>query len=507
MTENEQSEPTSIQKVKALASKDLYLFGRHVIGNDYLTPEVHGELGKWITSPDRKRKRILGGVEYRGELMAVFIPRDCLKTTFITSIYPTWRLCKNPDLTALIDSEARDLSMQVLNAIKGYMEECKPLRALWGVFKADGRTWSQQAVRIGQRTDFQAKEDNIETAGIDVAKTGRHFDIIIFDDLHSERNSKTKEQIETVIEHIQLSIPLLDKDGTLIMVGTFWADDDAYQWIRELKDDNGDPLFDIFIKSAYKEDGSPYYPVRLPLETLAMRKATMSEDLFSAQYLLDPVPKTNIVLKKENIQWINATDIPKDINRFQMVDPTGDKQIRQGDYFSTVTWGFEDKLDEMGMCKLYLIDGLCGHFSVAEQIDAMVKLFLKTRPLELGIEKAAMSTLHIHLKNHLESKNILLTTRELKPAKRDKIHVRINQFVPYFNGCYVYVNKDANKDFLDEFLYEISRYATTKKGKRDDVLDSSAYIFDFMSLYPPQAIKLKPAKPNLRTTSTSWMGY
>jgi len=276
-----------IIKYKSAGEHSLFFFGREVVGNEFIVPHVHGELAKWLCSPERERVKVIGGVETKSKLVMVLLPRDSLKTTFLSAIYPLWRIVNNPDIRILIDSESRDLSKMILKNIKDTIDNCKPLRAIWGDFngQANGLTWNLEGIRVNGRTDYKAKEDTVETSGIDVAVTGRHYPLIILEDLHSERNTKSREQIQKVKDHIQLMMPLLENGGEMIVVGTRWSDDDSYDWITTIKDDNNQPLFDTFIHSAYNDDGSAYYPERNNLASLALKKKTMSESLFSCQFL------------------------------------------------------------------------------------------------------------------------------------------------------------------------------------------------------------------------------
>lgn len=479
---------------KTAAEKSHFFFVREVIGNKYIVPHVHGEISNWLNSPERLRVRKFGGVEIRAKLCLIMIPRDSLKTTFISSGYTTWKMIKDPNIRVLIDSEARDLSKAILKNIKDVIDNCDLLKAFWGNLNGSpkGNTWNTDSIRISTRTDFKAKEDTVETSGVDVAVTGRHYKIILMDDLHSERNSKSKDQIEKVRDHIQLMMPLLEPDGELIVVGTRWGDDDSYDWIMSLKDDEGNPLFDSFVHSCYNDDGSAYYPERNSLSTLALKKATMRESLFSCQYLLDPIPEAVAPLKKSQLQFIETDKIPLNLNKFMMCDTIGDKKSQEGDYFAVTTWGIEPELNELGLCRLYLLDGFCGWFDTEQQIQSIVNLYLKTRPVEFGIEKSGMNTLTLHLANNLSVKGLHMITSELKPMGREKAQ-RILQFVPYSQNSMIFINKSCNAEFKEEFLYEWSRFP---KGKRDDCIDASAYLFDFLAKYPVDLYGSKKRNPS-----------
>ena len=473
-----------LDEIRERALGDFYYFARYIMGNAYIVPHVHGVLGNWVCSQGGKVCSF-NGINFSGRLMLIVSSRDLLKTTFITQYYVLWKLIRNRDLTVLIDSEARDLSMESLKAIKYIIDGNEIFRILFGDLNGGGMgyTWNQEALRITGRANIMSKEDSIETSGIDVAKTGRHYSLIIMDDLHSERNSKTIEQTGKVMEHIQLTLPLLNKDGELIIIGSQWSDSDAYTWAEELKDDDGNCLFDIFRLPAVVNDKATY-PERLPLEMLAMKKAIMGEALYSSQYLCDPVPERSAVFKKSEIKYIATEKLPKDINLFMMCDVTGDKKTDTGSWFAACTWGL-GKMNELGQYELYLIDGVCGGLDISQQISAIISLYLRTRPLELGIEKAGMSTLGLHLENALKAKGLYLNSIELKPQARAK-NDRIAQFMPFARNGMIYINKSCDSKFLDEFLYEWQRFP---KGKRSDCLDASAYIFDFARKYPPLMLR------------------
>ena len=486
--------PDNAVMLKLAAEGSCFVFGRHIIGNEFIVPHVHGEIDKWLNGVERERSRWVKGVEIKGRLSLVLVPRDCLKSTFLSSIYSIWHMVKNPDIRILIDSESRDLSKAILKNIKDTITNCELLKALWGDLKG-AEVWNLENMRVSTRKDFKAKEDTVETSGIDVAVTGRHYDRIVIDDIHSERNVRTKEQIDKVKEHIQLMMPLLETGGEMCVVGTRWADDDAYDWITSLKDDNGDGLFDVFCHSAYNDDGTAYYPERNSLPTLALKKATMSEALFSCQFLLDPIPESIAPLKKTNLKYIETDKIPLNLNKFMMCDTIGDKKTGKGDYFAVTTWGIEPQINELGLCNLYLLDGLCGWFDTEQQIQAICNLYLKTRPIEFGIEKSGMNTLHVHLTNNLSSKGLHLVTTELKPSGRSK-EQRVLQFIPYIQNSLIHINKSCNEHFLEEFLNEWSRFP---RARRDDCVDASAYIFDFLAKYPLALYGTKKKKQTRET--------
>ncbi len=87
--------------------------------------------------------------------------------------------------------------------------------------------WTEDAITVGGRTR-NLKEPTISAAGIDAVKVGTHYDVIVCDDLHSQLNVTTPEQIRKVVEYYRLILSLLEPRGDLIVVGTRWHYSDPY---------------------------------------------------------------------------------------------------------------------------------------------------------------------------------------------------------------------------------------------------------------------------------------
>src|SRR3990167_4045193 len=77
---------------KGQGEGDHFWFVRHIVDNEYIVPHVHGEIAGWLSSPERLRLRKFNGIDIKAKLCLIMIPRDSLKTTFVSSGYPLWRL-------------------------------------------------------------------------------------------------------------------------------------------------------------------------------------------------------------------------------------------------------------------------------------------------------------------------------------------------------------------------------------------------------------------------------
>jgi hypothetical protein len=165
----------------------------------------------------------------RDRFRLLLFPRGSFKSTIASVAYPLWRLSKDKNLRILIDSQTLDQSTVFLNGVKSHIERNERFRDIFGDWKHIPG-WEKESIEIAGR-DSRLRDPSIRVGGINKPVTGGHYDIIIADDLHDQKNSQTEEQCKKVIEHWQLLFPILAPQGEMIVIGTRWSPFDLYGWI------------------------------------------------------------------------------------------------------------------------------------------------------------------------------------------------------------------------------------------------------------------------------------
>ncbi len=184
------------------------------LGYKDINPRTHGDMIRNLES-ETTRKLIV-------------MPRGTFKSSIGCVSYPIWRLNKNPNLRILIDSEIYSNSKNFLREIRLHLEKPDLVR-LYGVYKTD-HCWNEGEIIVAQRSKV-FKEASITAGGIGAEKTGQHYDLIICDDLNSPSNSQTKEARQKVIDHYRYLTSILEPNGTLVVIGTRYAEDDAIGFV------------------------------------------------------------------------------------------------------------------------------------------------------------------------------------------------------------------------------------------------------------------------------------
>lgn len=209
---NKNGKALTIEGTRQLIENDLYYLC-DFLGYKDVNWQTHQEIIQALES-DSKRKLIV-------------VPRNCFKSTIGVVTYSIWRLIRNPNERIFIDSEVYENSKNFLREIKAHLES-PALTSLFGTFKT--KTWNESEIIIKQRT-VHKKEASITVGGIGTVKVGQHYSCIIGDDYNSPNNSNTKEKCQKIIDHYKYNVNILDTNGTYVIIGTRYSENDLIGWI------------------------------------------------------------------------------------------------------------------------------------------------------------------------------------------------------------------------------------------------------------------------------------
>lgn len=221
---------------REIYKKSLYRTAKYLLGFSDVNINTHGDM-----------VRALEELEFRTNGIAnalIVMPRGSLKSSISSIAFPIWRLLRDPNKRILIDSATYDLSTQLLSAIANHLES-PPVTSLFGTFKTKG-DWSSKSLTIAQRTKILATP-SLVAGGIGSPKVGSHFDIIICDDINTDKNSATPELRQKVYDHYRMNFAILDPGGDFALVGTRYSADDCIG--RVLSEEIGHDLLPPYLRS------------------------------------------------------------------------------------------------------------------------------------------------------------------------------------------------------------------------------------------------------------------
>lgn len=301
------SETSSIRAAEAAlalmrkrAWDDFYYFAKYVVGFSLMEERPHRELCDLLVAGVTSSTTLgikcapLNLTRQRDTLRKLILwPRGSFKSSVSTQAFPIWLLWHNPNLRILIDSETMHNAKTYLAGIRSVLQNNKMVRAVCtnerGEYMLEpayktANGFTDDSVILATRTNANLKEPTIFCSGVDNARTGMHVDVILMDDLVSERNVTTSAQIEKTYDHYRMSRSLLDPGGLQIIIGTRYHMSDMYGQLMALHaEDDPDDLnsMSITVKPAISQDGVLLFPNRLTEKFLEEQRKAQGSYIFS----------------------------------------------------------------------------------------------------------------------------------------------------------------------------------------------------------------------------------
>jgi len=132
---------------------------------------------------------------------------------------PLREICLNRNIRVLIISASSSLANKNARVIRDELWRNQRLREDFGGFYDHSNAWG--VTRFTVIRSRRMKDHTVEAIGILGEITGGRFDLIIFDDVLSEKNCRTHEQREKIEEFINGTVlPRLEPEGRVWSIGT-----------------------------------------------------------------------------------------------------------------------------------------------------------------------------------------------------------------------------------------------------------------------------------------------
>jgi hypothetical protein len=139
--------------------------------------------------------------------------------------YSLWTIARNIDTRILIVSATSFQAEGFLRRIRSHIETDPVFKETFGLIPA--HPWT--ANELGLERKRVAVEPTLTALGVGGAIIGRHYDMIICDDIIDQDNSSTNESRRRLKEWFgAVLIPCLEPTGAIHVVGTRWHTEDLY---------------------------------------------------------------------------------------------------------------------------------------------------------------------------------------------------------------------------------------------------------------------------------------
>jgi len=360
----------------------------------------------------------------------VLAPRGIGKSISLTVVRSLFEVVKNPDIRILIVSNTQLQAEIFLREIKQHIEANDKFIDVFGDLV--GAKWDSKEINVKTRKTF-AKESTISCCGVGGAIIGRHYDLIIADDLVDEENSRTDLQRERFKVWFYKSLePTLEPDGRMFVHGTRYYPSDFYGHLAKVDDS-----FISRVWPAINKNGESLWPEKMTLEWLLSKKKAMGTAIFNTQYQNDTTAMEGKIFKYEYIKFYDS--LPDKIAVYQGVDLAVKKEENH-DFFCIATIG----KDEYG--RVYLIDLFKDKLSFLQKTAKIIEKNNQYHPRRIFIESNAYQSVQGELVMHLSDAPVKPIT-----TIKDKVTRAWTLSSKFENGD-VYFPRWGVQDFIDSLI-------------------------------------------------------
>jgi len=463
----EESNLLERDKLRKYYLDNLFLFSKELLCFEMLTEKIHKRWSDALMNSSKRRKLYLK-------------PRGTYKTSLYSISYPLWRIIRNPNLRIAICGNSSENACDHVRAIQKQILYNDKLINLFGNLYNKKLNWTQNSFSIALRKNFNRKENNITALGFGTQMTGKHFDVIIADDIVNNDDRESPAIRKKKARWFEDIISILDPDGEILIVGTRWHPDDFYNYIiNELNPKLHDnEKYDIEVETAIDELGNPNFPDILPLSKLETLKIEKGIVEFNSQYMNLPIASGTRIFYEADIRYFEYSDSYSQRTNIAYLDPSMGKNYAS-DYSALLIGNLTAD------SQLLILDAIIIRVLPDELIKIITENCLSYNIKNLGIESNSFQE---YLVDDIERKLSGFDLKITKIKNYTNKEIRIQSLQPLIKNGKILFRRDAKKAYpllLDQLLL-------FPLAKNDDAPDALEGLYSLSKKLAPKTSVYHP---------------
>lgn len=459
------------------------------------------EIGyKDLNEEHHKLCNLLGSSDWKNVI--ILTPRYTLKSSIVTVAFALWNLIRDPNYRILIYSDTSTKAEGFLQGIKNHIEGKAPgskFRFYYPGWESREK-WNNSEIVISKR-EHSYIEPSVDTGGIESTKVGRHYPLIIFDDIVTDINVTTKAQMDKVYDCYVKSLALLNPGGRVILVGTRWSYADCYGRLIEYNKERNN--FIEFIRDAdtIKPNGELIYAdIGLDEKFLNKQKENLSSYYYSCIYKNCPVDSENAIFHSDDFEFYEPHD---EFHKNMWITGTCDPAGEGADFTAITVCATDNKMN------LYVLDAINERLKPDKIIDTIIRLNYKWGFDKFSIERnffkgTLEKDFKLEQQKHLSNKHYkpFHIAEDIVSSKTQLNFHRVMSLQPIQQSHRLFLPgrniHTLNKTF-DELVYQMLQFTGNgSKSPHNDLLVSLAFHVDLMHRGG------EPEEKPLETNTPAW---
>ncbi len=308
--------------------------------------------------------------------------RGAGKSTVCTVTKSIHLLLKNPNLRVCIASKTSTAAEAFLKEIKAHFEENEKLIEIFGEYYDPRKVnkWDAGEIEVLPRTS-RDKEASITCIGVGAMAIGKHYDVVIPDDLIDEDNSRTQHQRDkTKTWYYKVLDPTVEPPdhvehrGEIHRQGTRYHYDDLYGHFlsHELKEHTN-------IIPALDEHGRSPWPEKYTPEWFDDKRKKSGIIIFNSQYQCDTEAMKGEIFQYDDCLVVKPSEVPSELRIFMGVD-LAISEISKNDKFAIVVIGRAQD------GKYYILYYYENQLRFGKQTEKILEIYKRYDPIRCAIE-------------------------------------------------------------------------------------------------------------------------
>lgn len=409
--------------------------------------------------------------------------RDHYKSTYITFAGSIQEILNEPEITIGIFSHTRPIAKDFLGQIKREFELNERLKRLYPDIlyqepRKEAPTWSLDGGLLVKRKN-NPKEKTVEAHGlVDGQPIGKHFGLLVFDDVVVRDSVNTPDQIAKTTEAWELAQNLGSSQRPRSWhTGTRYNFADTYNVLL---------VRNALVSRVYPatDDGTPDgNPVFLSKEVWEKKKRDSSLYTIACQQLQNPTAGKEQEFKPEYLRYYEVR--PQTLNVYILCDYAGGRKSTGSSKTAMAVLGYDSARN------IYLLDGMCHKVSLSERWVMLRDLHKRwvNRPgiqvVQVGYERFGAQTDIEHFETMMEIEGYHFPIDEVNwPRDGDfPKDNRIRRLEPDFRNWRIFLPYDNKGQYTSkqrECLATGRQFLISKPIKR---VDEQKNVYDLVKWF------------------------
>jgi predicted phage terminase large subunit-like protein len=459
----------SLEAERAIALHDTYYLSKYVLGYDELNNRFHRSLCRHHDT-------------HLFDNIFILAPRKHFKTTNITISGKIRLALLRPDIAICIMADTLDNAAKFLFEIKDHHINNDKFRTLFpehAIHKISQEGRHDRFTTPARKKTWRRSE-TYEIASAKKAVTSRHYDILMFDDLCDEENSKTVEWNQKVYETYAASLPITSQTPSgkpwHHIVGTRWSFDDMYGKILDDPEKRKD--FYVHITQAHwMENGEIKYlfPEKYAPEWFEFMRREQGNYLYSCLFLNNPVPESEALLDPSFLNYYDPEKIQdKPFYRVMTVDPAGGGKGKKDD--PTFIGIYDIDPDS----NIYIRECWKDKANPEEIVQVIIDMQKAWSVRLVGVEKVSLGKwLMFYLEKAMKDSGAHFVLEPITRDSRIRKPERQKRIIPYMRNGKIHVRE--TEPLLEYIRRECREYHPEIEGRNDHFLDTLTDAIELLS--------------------------